>query len=161
MIREQINRALKQALQAGDKRRINTLRLINAAIQDRCMALGANGEGSLSESDIVELLQQMVEQRRNTAAAYERYGRLELAQQELEEIEVISAFLPQTLDEPETRQEMPEGCEGDRRVGSQGCRPDNEHTESALQGPDEFRQGQPVCARDAEISRTPPATASR
>jgi len=105
MIREQINRALKQALQTGDKRRINILRLINAAIQDRCMALGANGEGSLSESDIVELLQQMVEQRRSAAAAYERYGRLELAQQELEEIEVISAFLPQTLDEPETRQE--------------------------------------------------------
>jgi len=105
MIREQINRALKQAIAAGEKRRINTLRLINAAIHDRCTAAGPNGEGSLDEGDVNELLQQMVEQRRRAARDYEQSGRLELAQQELEEIDVLKAFLPEELDEPQTRQE--------------------------------------------------------
>jgi len=105
MIRDQINRALKQAINSGDKRRTNTLRLINAAIHDRCTAKGANGEGTLSEADVIELLQQMVEQRRRAARDYEQSGRLELAQQELDEIDILKDFLPEELDEPQTQQE--------------------------------------------------------
>jgi len=103
MIREKISSALKQAIAAGDKRRINTLRLINAAIQDRCAALGANGEGGISDAEIVLLLQRMVEQRRQTAHDYEQAGRLELAQQELDEIDILKSFLPEEFDEPQTR----------------------------------------------------------
>ncbi len=103
MIREDINRALKQACTSGDKRRINTLRLINTAIQDRCAALGANGEGGLAEAEVAELLQRMVQQRRATAHDYEQAGRLELAQQELDEIEILKSFLPEEFDEPQTR----------------------------------------------------------
>jgi len=103
MLREKINAALKQALSAGDKRRINTLRLINAAIQDRCAALGANGEGGICDAEVVELLQRMVEQRRQTAHDYEQAGRLELAQQELDEIEILKSFLPEQFDESQTR----------------------------------------------------------
>jgi uncharacterized protein len=105
MIRQHINLALKDAIAAGDRRRIHTLRLINAAIQDRCAAKGANGEGSLSESGVIELLQQMVEQRRRAAHDYEQSGRLELAQQELDEMEILRSFLPEELDEMQTRQE--------------------------------------------------------
>ncbi len=105
MIRDEINSALKQAMAAGDKRRTHMLRLINAAIQDRCAAKGANGECSLAESDVIELLQQMVEQRRRAAQDYEQSGRLELAQQELDEIEILRSFLPQELDEPQTKRE--------------------------------------------------------
>jgi len=103
MIREQINRALKQAIAEGDKRRVNTLRLLNAAIEDRCAAKGANGEGGLADPELVELLQRMVEQRRQTAHDYEQAGRLELAQQELDEIDVLKSFLPEEFDEPQTR----------------------------------------------------------
>jgi len=105
MIRDEIQAALRQATASGDKRRIHTLRLINAAIQDRCVAKGANGEGSLDESDVTELLQQMVAQRRRAAHEYEQSGRLELAEQELEEIKIIQSFLPEELDDPQTRQE--------------------------------------------------------
>ena len=105
MIRDQINHALKQAIACGDHRRTHTLRLINAAIQDRSVAKGANGEGRLDETDITELLQQMVEQRRKAAREYEQSGRLELAQQELDEIEILQSFLPAELDEPQIRQE--------------------------------------------------------
>lgn len=103
MLREKINAALKQAISAGDKRRINTLRLINAAIQDRCAALGSDGEAGLADAEVVELMQRMVEQRRQTAHDYEQAGRLELAQQELDEIEILKSFLPEEFDEPQTR----------------------------------------------------------
>jgi len=119
MIREQINRALKDAIAAGDKRRIHTLRLINAAIQDRSAAKGANGEGSLDQADVIELLQQMVEQRRRAANDYEQSGRLELAQQELDEIEILKSFLPKELDEPQTRQECQKVV---REIGASGLK---------------------------------------
>ncbi len=102
MLREQINCALKQAVADGHTRRANTLRLITAAIQDRCAALGANGESGLAEAQVVALLQRMVEQRRETAREYEQAGRLELAQQELDEIEILQCFLPEQFDEPQT-----------------------------------------------------------
>jgi len=103
MIYEQINRALKQAIEAGDKRRINTLRLIKAAIHDQCTVPGEVTEAGLDEIRVIEILQRMVEQRRKAARDYEESGRLELAQQELDEIAILKSFLPEELDEPQTR----------------------------------------------------------
>ncbi len=119
MIRDEINRALKDAMAAGDKRRIHMLRLINAAIHDRCAANGANGEGGLDPADVIELLQQMVEQRCRAARDYEQSGRLELAQQELDEIDILKSFLPKELDEPQTRQECQKVV---REIGASGLK---------------------------------------
>lgn len=103
MIREQLNEALKAAIKARDKRRTNTLRLIKAAVQDRANAIERDSDEPLSEQEIIELLQKMIEQRREAIHAYEEAGRLELAAQEQEEIDIIEPFLPRQLDEAQTR----------------------------------------------------------
>lgn len=105
MLREQINNALKTSMKAGDeKTRVATLRLINAAIKDRDIA--ARGEDrceGVTEEEILAILTKMVKQREESAAAFEKGCRPELAEQERAEIEVIREFLPRQLSEDEIK----------------------------------------------------------
>lgn len=105
MLREQINDALKTSMKAGDeKTRVATLRLINAAIKDRDIA--ARGEDrceGVSKEEILAILTKMVKQREESAAAFEKGCRPELAEQERAEIEVIREFLPRQLSEDEIK----------------------------------------------------------
>lgn len=103
MLRQQLPEALKVAMKARELRAVSTLRLILAALKDRDIAARTKGntEG-LNDDEIVELLHRMVRQRRESIALFEQGGRLELAQQEAEEIVVIERFLPKQLDEGAT-----------------------------------------------------------
>ena len=102
-MREQINAALKQATLAKNKRKISTLRLINAAILDRDIAARGAGRDPVSDEDILEILGKMIRQRMESAKTYEEGNRLDLAEQEREEIGIIQDFLPLQLDEEEVR----------------------------------------------------------
>ena len=103
MLRDRLNDALKEALKGQDKRGVSTIRLILAALKDRDIAARGRGDGEgVSDESILEMLQKMVKQRRESIAAYEKGQRADLAQQEQEEIDVISRFLPQMMDETET-----------------------------------------------------------
>ncbi len=105
MLRDRLNGALKEALKGQDKRGVSTIRLILAALKDRDIAARGRGENDgVSDESILEMLQKMVKQRRESIAAYEKGQRGDLAQQEQEEIDVISRFLPQMMDEKETEQ---------------------------------------------------------
>jgi len=103
-MREKINAALKEAVKAQDKRRMSTLRLISAAIKDRDIAARTNDQSDgVTETELLEILSKMIKQRRDSITMYEEAGRLELAAQEVEEIEIIEDFLPRQLAEDEIR----------------------------------------------------------
>ncbi len=101
-LRTKITDALKEAMKAKDSARLSTLRLINAAIKDRDIAMRGEGnaEGA-TEADILAILGKMVKQRQESARSYEEAGRLELAEQEIAEIAVIEGFLPRQLSDAE------------------------------------------------------------
>lgn len=105
-LRERISDALKAAMKEKDADRLSTLRLINAAIKDRDIAKRSQGgdhaETGVSEADILQILGRMVKQRQDSIQAYEEGGRLEMAEKERAEIDVIEEFLPRQLDEEET-----------------------------------------------------------
>jgi len=104
MLRESLNEALKQAMKGQDKRGVSTIRLILAALKDRDIAARSRDQSDgLSDDQILEMLQKMVKQRRESIEAYDQAGRDDLVQQEQEEIAVISRFLPQLMDESETK----------------------------------------------------------
>ena len=103
MLRDQFATGLKTAMKAGDKRRTSTLRLILAAINDRDIANRGTGKEPVVDDEILAILGKMVRQREESAKAFEEGARLELAQQEREEIEIIRDFLPKQLGEPEVR----------------------------------------------------------
>ena len=102
-MRDRVSAALKDAMKSKEADRLSTLRLINAAIKDKDIALRgtANEEGGVSDDDILGILGRMVKQRQESARAYEEGGRLELAEKELSEIKVIEDFLPRQLSEQE------------------------------------------------------------
>ena len=102
-MRSRVNDALKKAMKAREAERLSTLRLINAAIKDRDIALRGEGrEDGVDDKDILAIMGRMVKQRHESARAYEEGGRLELAEKELGEIKVIEEFLPRQLSEKET-----------------------------------------------------------
>lgn len=103
-LRERLSGALKEAMKARDPARTSTLRLINAAIRDRDIALRGEGRGEdgVGEAEILALLGRLVKQRQESARIYEEGGRLELAEKELAEVAVIGEFLPRQLSAEET-----------------------------------------------------------
>jgi uncharacterized protein YqeY len=98
-MREAIDTALKAAMKAGDKRRVSTLRLMNAAIKDRDIEARGQGKGPLGDDELMALFQKMIKQRQDSAEIYAKAGRNELEQQEREEIAIIEGYLPQQMDE--------------------------------------------------------------
>ena len=104
-MRDILDKSLKDAMRARDTQKISTIRLINAAIKDRDIAIRSedNLEG-VSDEEILSILSKMIKQRKESAKQYEEGGRLELAQQEFKEIEIIENFLPRQLDLNEIEQ---------------------------------------------------------
>ncbi len=113
MLRARLNEDLRFALKAKDQPiAVSTLRLILAALKDRDIA--ARGKGNcdgIGEDEILELLQKMVRQRRDSIEAYVKGGRQELADREAGEIEVIQRFLPQPLNESELESAVEQAIE--------------------------------------------------
>ena len=98
MLRDDIKSALTIAMKGKDKQGVSTLRLIMAAIKDRDIAARSLGiTDGIGEDEILSLMQSMVKQRRESIEMYEKGGRMELAQQETEEISVIETFMPAQL----------------------------------------------------------------
>ena len=108
-MRDIINEAVKDAMRSKEKLRLSTLRLINAAIKDKDIALRMEDRpDGVSSSEILQILGKMVKQRQESARAYEEGGRLELAQQELSEIKIIEEFLPRQLSDKDVAKAIEE-----------------------------------------------------
>ncbi|OUS20769.1 glutamyl-tRNA amidotransferase [Rhodobacterales bacterium 59_46_T64] len=103
-LRDRVNTALKRAMKDKDAARLSTLRLINAAIKDRDIALrGQGGEQGIGDDEVLSILGKMVKQRQESARVYEEGGRLDLAEREIAETEVIIEFLPKQLSDDEVQ----------------------------------------------------------
>ena len=106
-MRSELDDNLKEAIKSQEKQRIATLRLINAAIKDRDIAVRSeeNTEG-VSDDEIILILSNMVKQRKQSIIQYEEGGRIELAEREREEIKIIQEFLPNQLTNEEIEFEI-------------------------------------------------------
>lgn len=103
-MREELAEALKQAVKDQDKRRVCTLRLVQAAIKDRDISNRGSGKDPVSDTEITDILAKMVKQRKESAKVFEEGNRLDLAEQERSEIEIIAGFLPKQLGEDDVKQ---------------------------------------------------------
>ncbi len=101
-LRERITTDMKTAMKAQDKARLSTLRLISAAIKDRDIAARAEDRCSgCGDTEILTLLTKLVKQREESAETYEKAGRLDLAEAERSEAEIVREFLPKPMDDGE------------------------------------------------------------
>ncbi len=102
MIRDDIKAALVEAMKAGDKPKTGTVRLIQAAIKNRDIEARTGKAPDDDDVLIIEVLQKMVKQRRESIDLYVKGGRQELADVEAAEVSIIETFLPQQMSEAET-----------------------------------------------------------
>lgn len=112
MLRDQLTVAMKQAMKDKKKRRLTTIRLILAAIKDRDIA--ARTDKNLIEDEdavVLEILSKMIKQRKESLVVYEEAGRMELAQQEQAEMDIISEFQPRQMPEEEITQAVKKAIE--------------------------------------------------
>jgi uncharacterized protein len=100
MIRDDIKAALVGAMKGGDKPRVATIRLIQAALQNRDIELRGKEAGD-DDAMVTEVLQKMIKQRRESIDMYNKGGREELADAEAAEIAVIEDFLPAQMGDEE------------------------------------------------------------
>ncbi len=96
-LKTQVTDAVKAAMRAGDKPRLATLRMVSAAIKQK----EVDERRTLTDADVLAILDKMVKQRRESVEQYETAGREELAAAERAEIDIIGEFLPRALDESE------------------------------------------------------------
>jgi uncharacterized protein YqeY len=84
---------MKAAMRAGDKERLGTIRMVLAAIKQR----EVDTREDVSDADVLQLLEKMVKQRRESAEQYRSGKRPELAEREEREIEFIRVYMPEPL----------------------------------------------------------------
>jgi uncharacterized protein YqeY len=103
-LREQFNEQMKEAMKAKDQRRLSTLRMINAALKDKDIAnrTETSREG-ISDDEILGLLGKMIKQREESADAFDKGGRPEMAKSERAEVEIIRSFMPKQMSPDEQR----------------------------------------------------------
>ena len=103
MIREQIKSAQVEAMKAGDKEKLAAVRLILAKLKDRDIELRTATSVPDDDAVVVDVLQKMVKQRRESIEMFKSGGRDELAAKEEAELAVIESFLPAQMSEDDTR----------------------------------------------------------
>ena len=103
MIRDDIKDALVSAMKGGDKTTTATLRLVQSAIKNRDIEARTGSSPADDDTLVVEVLQKMVKQRRESVEMFVKGGRQELADAELGEVSVIERFLPTQMNDDETR----------------------------------------------------------
>ena len=97
-LRSRITAEMKKAMKDKAAERLSTIRLINAAIKDRDIAVRAEGNyNGVDNAEVLAILDKMVRQRQESARTYEEASRLDLSERELSEIAVIEEFLPRKL----------------------------------------------------------------
>lgn len=105
MIREQLKKALVEALKNKDEKKTATIRLINAAIKDKDIEARPKGiTDGIDDTAVMSLLQSMVKQRKESIEMYKQGHREDLVASEQAEIDIINQFLPQQMSEEETKQ---------------------------------------------------------
>ena len=103
MIRDDIKTALVTAMKGGDKPTTAALRLVQSSIKNRDIEARTGSAPQDDDALVIEVLQKMVKQRRESIEMYVKGGRQELADAEQGEVDVIERFLPAQMDEAATK----------------------------------------------------------
>jgi len=103
-LRDRFNEQLKEAMKAKDAKRVSTLRMVNAALKDKDIAARTEtSREGISDDDVLGLLAKMIKQREESADAFDKGGRPELAANERDEIAIIREFMPKQMSPEDAR----------------------------------------------------------
>lgn len=101
-MRDQLMSTLKEAMKAGDRLKVDTIRMVQAALKNNDIEARGSGK-TLSERDDLALLQKLIKSRQESVELYGKGGRKDLVEKEQAEIAIIKSFLPQEMSDDQTR----------------------------------------------------------
>ncbi len=107
-LKDEITEAIKAAMKAGDKIRLETVRSIKKALLEKEVAVRPTGQETLTEAQEIEVLVQLAKQRRDSIAQYRQAGRTDLADQEAQELAILEEYLPKQISDEEVSQVIDE-----------------------------------------------------
>ena len=99
MLRDDINKALTEAMKAKDERKVSTLRMVNSTLKNADIEARGAGKPALGDAEVLPQLQKMIKQRQESVELYQKGNRADLVKQEQEEIAIISGYLPKQMSE--------------------------------------------------------------
>lgn len=102
-LRERFTADLKEAMKAGEKGKVSTIRLITSALKDKDIEARGLGKPETTPDELLALLQKMIKQRQESIAIYDANGRPELAAGERAEVEVIAGYMPKQMSDDEVQ----------------------------------------------------------
>lgn len=102
-LRERFTADLKEAMKAGEKGKVSTIRLITSALKDKDIEARGLGKPETTPDELLALLQKMIKQRQESIAIYDANGRPELAAGERAEVEVIASYMPKQMSDDEVQ----------------------------------------------------------
>jgi len=105
-LKDQIGEEIKLAMKARDKVRLETVRSIKKAILEKEVSLRPSGQTELTETQEIELLTQLAKQRRDSIEQFSQAGRMDLADRETQELQIIEEYLPAQLTDAELEHEV-------------------------------------------------------
>ena len=98
MFRDRFTSDLKEAMRAGEKLRVSTIRLMTAAIKSADIEARPAGKDPIDDAAIVNVLSKMIKQRRDSAEQFDKGNRPEMAASERAEIVIIEGYLPKQME---------------------------------------------------------------
>ena len=96
-LKQKITEDMKAAMRAGDSKRRDTIRLLQAAIKQR----EVDERIELDDATVVSVIEKMLKQRKDSITQYESAGRDDLAQVEKDEVAIFNDYMPQALTDAE------------------------------------------------------------
>lgn len=96
-LKARISEDMKNAMRAKDSARLGAIRLLQSAIKQR----EVDERIELNDGQVIEAIEKMLKQRRDSIAQYEAANRHDLADVEKFEVSVLQEYLPQALTEDE------------------------------------------------------------
>ena len=104
-LREKLSADMKEAMKAGDKKKLGAVRLMLSAIKEKDINSRTEGHDSalITDAGILDVMAKMVKQRQDSITAFEAGGRPDLAQNEKDELAVIQSYMPKQMDEVEAK----------------------------------------------------------
>jgi uncharacterized protein YqeY len=101
VLRDDINKALTEAMKAKNERTVSTLRMVNSTLKNADIEARGAGKPALGDAEVLGILQKMIKQRQESVEMYKKGARADLVKQEEEEIAIISGYLPKQMSEAE------------------------------------------------------------
>src|SRR5690242_8972340 len=96
-LKERVTEDMKAAMRAKESARLSAIRLLLAAMKQK----EVDERVTLSDADVLSIIDKMIKQRRESIVQYEKGGRSDLADAEKFELGVLSAYLPAQLSDAE------------------------------------------------------------